>query len=266
MPPYPNLISESLLVKETIALLKTNGGHAQAVEIVDYVMKISSPEPHLAKLLVSDLIETDPRLELTDDTVNLVRQNNGKRELSKTDFVVFDLETTGSKAPPCRVIEIGAYRVSKGKISGEYQTLVNPGIAIPSFITGLTGISDEMVKVAPRFKKIAREFLEFIGDAVLVAHNAPFDMRFLNHEIAKIHQNYKVANPYLCTVKLSRKLIPEIDNHRLNTVADFCSIDLENHHRAAADALATAKIFIRLLGLLEEKGVNSLMAARKLKF
>ena len=265
MPPYPNLISDSILVNETIALLKSGGGSVSAVKVVDRVMKISKPEPGLAKLLVADLIESDPRLNLTEDEVELIENGSANRKLDETDYVVFDLETTGAKSPPCRVTEIGAFRVKNGELAGEFQTLVNPETPIPEFITGLTNITDEMVKTAPKFAEVASDFMEFVGDSVLVAHNAAFDMRFLNAEIGKIHQNYRVGNPHLCTVKLSRKLIPEIENHRLNTVANFYSIDLTNHHRASADALATAKIFINLLGRLEEKGVKDLVGAQKLK-
>ncbi len=265
MPPYPNLISDSLLVNETIDLLKSRGGFATAVKVVDRVMKISSPEPELAKLLVSDLIDTDPRLQLNDDTVELVENGFNNRKLNETDYVVFDFETTGAKTPPCRVTEVGAYRVSKREIVGEFQTLVNPETKIPEFITNLTKISNEMVKNAPKFAEVASDFMEFVGDSVLVAHNAHFDMRFLNHEIKRIHSNYRVANPYLCTVQLSRKLVPEVDNHRLNTMANYYSIDLTNHHRAAADARATAKLFINLLEKLEEKGVKDLHGVRRLR-
>lgn len=264
MSPYPNLISDSLLVNETIELLKSHGGFASAVKVVDRVMKISSPEPNLARLLVSDLIDNDPRLALNEDIVELIEHGIDNRNLGETDYVVFDLETTGAKTPPCRVTEIGAYRVRGREIVGEFQTLVNPEVPIPVFIVGLTKITDEMVKNAPKFAEVAFEFMEFVGDAVLVAHNAPFDMRFLNHEISRIHLNHRVANPSLCTVRLSRKLVPEVDNHRLNTVANYYSIDLTNHHRASADALATAKIFINLLDKLDEKGVKDLEGARKI--
>ncbi|REJ77233.1 MAG: hypothetical protein DWQ47_12625 [Acidobacteria bacterium] len=266
MTPFPNLISDSLLVKETIDLLKENGGRVSAVKVVDYVMNISSPAPSLAKLLVSDLVGTDPRLRLDEDIVELVDVDVYGRKLSESDFVVFDLETTGAKAPPCRITEIGAFRVSGGAITGEYHSLVNPGIPIPEFITGLTGINDEMVKDAPPFTDLANGLLDFIGDSVLVAHNAPFDMRFLNHEIGLVHGKYKVANPHLCTVRLSRKLIPGIENHKLATVANYYSIDLTNHHRASHDARATARIFIKLLDLLSEKGIDELSTAVTCKF
>jgi len=265
MPIYHNLISDSLLINETIQLLQSSGGRASAVKVVDYVMKIRKPEPDFAKTLVLDLVETDPRLQLNEDTLELVPKKFANRRLDETDYVVFDFETTGAKTPPCRVTEIGAYRVSGSKITDEFHTLVNPETPIPFFITQLTGISDRMVRNEPKFREIAADFLEFIGDSVLVAHNANFDMRFLNHEIGLIHGDYRVANPYLCTVQLSRKLLPHIENHRLNTVASYFSVSLVNHHRAAEDARATAHIFINLLEDLETRGVRDLATAKKLK-
>ncbi len=266
MPPYPNLISDSLLINETIQLLKTFGGRVSAVKVVDYVMKISAPAPDLAKMLVADLVNTDPRIQLIDDTVELVKSDSLSRNFAETDFVVFDLETTGAKTPPCRITEIGAYRVQKGKVTEEFQTLVNPETPIPVFISQLTGISDKMVRNAPKFSEIAADFLDFIGDSVLVAHNAPFDMRFLNHEIGRIHTDYRVANAHLCTVKISRKLLPHIENHRLNTIADYYSISLINHHRATDDARATAHIFVNLLAEMQTLGVKDLATAKKFKF
>lgn len=266
MPPYPNLISDSLLVGETVQLLKSCGGRLSAVKVVARVMRISSAEPDLARLLVSDLVETDPRLHLNGDTIELVEVTAKKRNLADAEFVVFDLETTGAKTPPCRITEIGAYRVKNGAIVDEFQTLVNPETAIPPFISQLTGITDRMVGNAPKFREIAHDFLDFIGDSVLVAHNAPFDLRFLNHEIGRMYEDYRVANAHLCTVQLSRKLLPHIENHRLNTVAAYYSVSLVNHHRAAADARATAHIFVNFLGELQSRGVFDLAAAKKLKF
>ena len=267
MPPFPNLISNSLLISETIQLLESAGGRASAVKVVDYVMKISQVEPDLAKLLVADLVATDPRLHLNEDTLELIENDFDSRNFAETDFVVFDLETTGAKAPPCRVTEIGAYRVRNGAIVEEFQTLVNPETTIPPFITSLTGISNQMVKTAPKFREIAAEFLDFIGDSVLVAHNAHFDMRFLNHEIGRIHENYLVANPSLCTVRLSRRLNQNVvENHRLKTLAVHYRVALVNHHRASDDAHATAHIFINLLEQLQTHGVRDLAAAKKFKF
>lgn len=262
MSPYPNLISESLLINETVALLRSFEGRASAVSVVDFVMKIRKPDPYFARLLVTDLIDRDPRLSLNGDMVELREDGFAARELADTEFVVFDLETTGSKAPPCRITEIGAYRVKNGEVLDKFQTLVNPRMPIPPFITALTGISDEMVAEAPLFEDVAIQFLEFIGDSVMVAHNSGFDMRFLNHEIGRIFPDYKLANPCLCTVQLSRRLLPDIENHKLKTVAAHYEIDLTNHHRAAADAFATAHIFVNLLTRMRSEGVSDLATAR----
>jgi DNA polymerase-3 subunit alpha (Gram-positive type) len=245
-------------------MLELHGGRASAVKVVDYVMKIERPAPDLARLLISDLIEIDPRIQLNEDTVELIRHNFERRKLAEIDFVVFDLETTGAKTPPCRITEIGAYRVRAGAIADEFHTLVNPETPIPPFITQLTGISDRMVKDAPKFAEIACEFLDFIGDSVLVAHNAHFDVRFLNHEIGRIYANYRVANPHLCTVQLARKLLPHIANHRLHTVAEYYSIFIKNRHRASDDAFATAKIFVNFLDEMHSRGVSDLATAKKL--
>jgi DNA polymerase III epsilon subunit family exonuclease len=265
MPPYPNLISDSLLISETIQLLESFGGRATAVTVVDYVMKIERPAPDLARLLISDLIDIDPRIQLIEDTVELIRSNFERRKLAETDYVVFDLETTGAKTPPCRITEIGAYRIRNGAIAEEFHTLVNPETPIPPFITQLTGISDRMVAHAPKFSEIASDFLDFIGDSVLVAHNASFDIRFLNHEIGKLYENYRVANAHLCTVQLSRKLLPHIANHRLHTVAEYYSIFIKNRHRASDDAFATAKIFVNFLDEMQVRGVRDVATAKKLK-
>ncbi len=262
MLPHPNLISDSLLINATIEFLSSTGGRASAVTVVDYIMNIRKPEPGLARLLVADLVNRDSRLALNEDDVELVACDHDAIDLREAGFVVFDLETTGAKTPPCRVTEIGAYRVRGGAIVDEFHTLVNPEMPIPFFIVMLTGITDEMVKDAPRFADVADEFLRFIGDSVLVAHNSGFDIRFLNHEVGRIYEDYRVGNPSLCTVQLSRKLLPQIENHRLNTVAQYFSVELVNHHRANADAFATAKIFVNLLEDLGNRGVHDLGSAQ----
>jgi DNA polymerase III epsilon subunit family exonuclease len=264
MLPYPNLVSESLLINSTIDFLISLGGSASAVKVVDYVMRIKDPHPDFAKMLVADLIDRDPRLSLVEDQVYLTEPDHEALELEETGFVVFDLETTGAKAPPCRVIEIGAYLVKNGAIAAEFHSLVNPEMPIPPFIAALTGISDEMVSVAPVFRDVAPRFLEFLGDSVLVAHNIGFDIHFLNHEIGRVYEDYRVGNASLCTVQLSRRLLPQVENHKLKTIAKYFSVELINHHRADEDARATARIFINLLDDLKSRGIKNLGAAHRL--
>jgi DNA polymerase III epsilon subunit family exonuclease len=263
MLPYPNLVSESLLINSTIDFLVSLGGSASAVDVVEYVMRIGKPEPLFAALLVDDLIDRDPRLSRSGDTVQLNEPDHDALDLDDAKFVVFDLETTGAKAPPCRIIEIGAYMVRKGVVVSEFHSLVNPEEPVPPFISALTGISSEMVKAAPTFAEVAPGLLEFIGDAVLVAHNAQFDMTFLNHEIGKVFEDYRVGNPSLCTVHLARKLVPLVENHKLKTLANYFSVELINHHRAGEDAKATAEIFVNLLRDLKKLGINDFGSARQ---
>ncbi|MEP6703507.1 MAG: exonuclease domain-containing protein, partial [Acidobacteriota bacterium] len=135
MLPHPNLISEALLINTTIDFLISIGGSASSVAVVDYVMNIRNAEPRLARLLVSDLVARDSRLVIDGDDVSLVEIDHDSIELSGAGFVVFDLETTGAKTPPCRVTEIGAYRVKNCEIVEEFHTLVNPEMPIPFFIS-----------------------------------------------------------------------------------------------------------------------------------
>jgi DNA polymerase-3 subunit epsilon len=106
-----------------------------------------------------------------------------------------------------------------------------------------------------------------VSDSVIVAHNAPFDTSFLNHEISRVYPGHRMVNPHLCTVQLSRRVLPELMNHRLDTIADHFSIPIVSRHRAGSDALATAEIFIFLLTRMEkEHGIKDLAAARSFQF
>ncbi|MDQ3821314.1 MAG: exonuclease domain-containing protein, partial [Acidobacteriota bacterium] len=258
-----NLISDSPILQETIEMLRVCGGRASATDIADIVLKLPDLEAEIATLLVADLIKDDHRLTLRDGSiVELDCENVEARLLQEADFVVVDVETTGAKTPPCRVMELGAYRVNRGRIVAEFRTLVNPEMSIPPYIAQLTGISNEMVREAPLFADIANAWLDFADEAVLVAHNAQFDVRFLNHEIARIFPGRRMSNTHLCTVKLSRKIFPGLLNYRLHTVAEHFAIQIANRHRAPDDALATAEIFLRMLTRLHEHGVRDVAGAR----
>lgn len=268
MPPYPNLVSDSTLVQDTIDLLVDSGGRAAASVIVDAVFKISHLDDDLAGLLVADLVKNDRRFKIVDsNTIELQEDSWQSRLLKELDFVVVDVEATGAKTPPNRLIELGAYRIRAGRIVDKFLSLVNPEIPIPRFVMALTGISNEMVRAAPVFAEVAPRWLDFVNDSVLVAHNAPFDTSFLNHEISRVYPGHRMVNPHLCTVKLSRRILPELNNHRLDTIADHFSIPIISRHRAGSDALATAEIFLLLLSKLEEKhGIKDLATARTFQF
>src|SRR6201991_635595 len=267
MPPYPNLVSDSTLVQDTIDLLNDSGGRAPASEIVDAVFKLSHIDDELAGLLVADLIRNDRRFKISDNTVELLADDSHSRLLKDLDFVVVDVEATGAKTPPNRLIELGAYKIRGGRIVDKFLTLVNPEIPIPRFVASLTGISNEMVRSAPVFAKLAPQWLDFVSDSVLVAHNAPFDTSFLNPQISRVYPGHRMINPHLCTVRLARRAFPDLSNHRLDPIANHFSIPIVSRHRAGSDALATAEIFLLLLTELEEThGIKNLAAARSFQF
>src|SRR5262245_16356598 len=267
MPPYSNLVSDSTLVQDTIDLLNTSGGRAPASEIVDAVFKLSHIDDELAGMLVADLIRNDRRFKISDNTVELLEDDSHSRLLKDLEFVVVDVEATGAKTPPNRLIELGAYKIRGRRIVDKFLQLVNPEIPIPRFVASLTGISNEMVKRAPVFADVAPRWLDFVSDSVLVAHNAPFDTSFLNHEISRVYPGHRMVNPHLCTVKLCRRLLPELMNHRLDTLANHFSSPIVSRHRAGSDAQATSEMFILLLNKLdEEHGVKNLAAARDFQF
>ena len=173
-------------------------------------------------------------------------------------FCVFDLETTGGSPETCRITEIGAVKVRGGEVLGEFSSLVDPGVPIPRAITMLTGISDAMVLAAPPIESLLPAFVEFIGDATLVAHNASFDTRFLRANLLR-HAYRPLENPVVCTVRLARRLVrDEVPNLQLATLARALRATTEPAHRALSDARATTDVFHALLELAGRFGVNHL--------
>lgn len=156
-------------------------------------------------------------------------------------FAVTDLETTGGSTKSTKITEIAIYLTDGERIIDEYTSLINPEQNIPPFITRLTGINDEMVKDAPRFYEVAKDIIEFIGDAVFVAHNVGFDYNVLRSEY--INLGYDFRKEHLCTVRSTRYMIPGHASYSLGKITKDLNIQLENRHRAAGDALATVKLF-----------------------
>ena len=192
---------------------------------------------------------------LVDDVSDFAVENEKGQSL-RDDYVVFDLETTGFSQEKDKIIEIGAVRVKNGKICEKYSTFVNPERSIPERITDLTSITNDMVKEAPTIETVLPEFLEFIGDSVLVAHNAGFDHGFIRQKAEELGK--KTDFTVVDTVGLARVLFPELAKYKLDNIAKKLKISLENHHRAVDDAGATAEIFEKFVEMLEERGMNSL--------
>jgi DNA polymerase-3 subunit epsilon len=158
--------------------------------------------------------------------------------LPECTFVVVDLETTGLGVSPQGIIEIGAARLAGGRVVEEFQQLIKPEIGVPPFITGLTGIDDAMLADQPRIAAVWPRFAAFVGDAVLVAHNATFDLGFLN-AAAMLHDGAVLPNPHLCTLKLARRLLPELRRRGLDALAAHFGIPQSDRHRALGDVRIT---------------------------
>lgn len=185
------------------------------------------------------------------------------RPLVRTTFVVLDLETSGG-APHlgAHITEIGAVKVRGGEVLGKFQTFINPGTPIPSFITELTGINDAMVSSSPRIAEVFPVLLEFLGaenETVFVAHNAPFDLSFL--KAAATASEYKWPKfTVIDTAKLARRVLSrdEVVNCKLGTLAEFFNASVSPTHRALDDALATVDVLHALIGRVGSMGISTL--------
>ncbi len=232
-------------------------GH-KAIAITDHGVVQSFPD---ANHYIETLDKDDPfkviygvEGYLVDDLTDIA-VNEDKQTLDDT-FVVFDIETTGFSSVKDRIIEIGAVKVEKGTIVSRYSTFVNPEVPIPFEITKLTSITDTMVIDAPKIETALPEFMDYVGDAVLVAHNAGFDVGFIEENCKRLGMERRLTS--VDTVALARVLLPTLSRYKLNVVAKALGISLENHHRAVDDAGATAEIFVKFVEMLKEREITTL--------
>lgn len=168
-----------------------------------------------------------------------------------TEFAVLDFETTGTSGKLNRAIEIGIVRVKNGEILDSFQSFINPGTLVPYYITSLTGITNDDVHDAPFFEDLTSQIIDFIGDSILVAHNMPFDYSFLQNEFIRADVLLP-KNETLCTLKLARKLYPELKSKSLGNLVQHFGIRHKNVHRALGDAMVTAKLLIKMITQLKD--------------
>ena len=177
------------------------------------------------------------------------------------ECVVFDIETTGLSVQNCKITEIGAVKIKNGEVLGRFNTFVDPEVPIPADIVELTGITDEMVKGAPKYPEALKAFFDFIGNdpaketqPLLIAHNANFDIGFIRH-FAK-EAGLPFENPYLDTLALSRYINPDLNKHTLDAIANAYNLGDFNHHRACDDAEMLAHIFFRMIDIMEKSDLR----------
>jgi len=172
------------------------------------------------------------------------------------EYIVLDLETTGLSKHQHKITEIAAVKVKNNKIKDEFHTLVNPCTPIPSFITRLTGISNEMVQSAPKVNKVLPHFLNFLEDNVIVAHCATFDHGFISANTAK-YLNKIFNNEKICTRKLATRLLPQLPSKKLSSICEHFNIQNLRAHRAMTDVLATNEVFSNFLKTLNKAEIKT---------
>jgi DNA polymerase-3 subunit epsilon len=177
--------------------------------------------------------------------------------LRDVSFAVVDVETTGARATGSdRITEIAIATVRGGALTEVYTQLVNPERLIPTHITGITGITWDMVKDQPCFRHVAADVTTRLAGGVFTAHNASFDWRFVSEELRR-GVGQSLSGPKLCTVRLARMLLPQLARRSLDHVANYFGIEIAARHRAAGDAEATAKALLRMLSVAEDRGIET---------
>lgn len=224
-----------------------------AIAITDHAVVQSFPEAYSAGKKHGVKIIYGLEANLVDDGVPIAF-NEQPIDLKSATYVVFDVETTGLSAIYNKIIELAAVKVQDGKIIDRFEAFANPHEPLSQTTNDLTGITDDMVMNAPEIETVLQQFYEFTGDGVLVAHNAQFDMGFLNTGYEKMGLG-KAKNPVVDTLELGRFLYPHMKNHRLNTLCKAFKIELIQHHRAIYDAEATGYLLWKMVSDAIEKGI-----------
>src|SRR5215210_256946 len=239
-----------------VELVEERRGPVAAEEAARTVLKLAAPVAvGLARALLDEAVRADARLRWAGDLVALAATAADGVPLEHATFVVFDLETTGLRPGLARPCEFGAVRVERLEPTATFQSLANPGARLQPAVAALTGLRDEQLRRAPPVPAVVRAFLAFAGDAVLVAHNARFDMAFLDNETMRLTGNRLVAS-VVDTVGLARRLLGR-QPANLAALAHRFVTDVKPCHRALPDAEATAEILLRLIGMAQERGART---------
>ena len=215
--------------------------------------------PEVGARILNAALGADPHFtyDSSGDRWYITTQTALLQPTSSSTFVVIDIETTGLKPGSASITEIAAIRLNNGQVSAEFHSLVNPGRKIPAAITRLTGITNEMVRDQPSIDAVFTQLHSFLGSAVIAAHNAAFDLSFLNFEAHRLFSS-PLLNPSLCTLLLARRLLPRLRSRSLDTLASHLGIASFDRHRAQGDARITADVLFILLEKAKKLGIDSL--------
>ena len=260
--PQPGSERQATLGDKLCDLLVRRGRPLETGHVVAQVLRMRTCPERLQRRLVAEIVESDERLAWRGrDLVGLAPAGWAATPVGEATFCVLDIETTGGAPGRSKITEIAAVRLRGGEVIDRFETLVDPGRSIPAPITRITGITDAMLVGQPRVEEALERFVAFVGDDVMVAHNAPFDFRFLNYERFRIAGRY-FTQPWLDTLVIARRLLRRrLDRFDLSTLAEWADTAVRPSHRALPDAEATAEILVLLLDLLAERGHTTLERA-----
>src|SRR6266446_3827050 len=240
-----------------VELVEERRGPVVAEEAARRLFALRQAPVALARTLLADVVEADARLAWSGDAVGLARPLGADLLLEDATYVVVDLETTGLRPGSSQICEIGAAKVCGFEIVDEFETLVDPHVPLAAVITSLTGLTDRLLRGAPSAPAAVREFLAFAGDAVLVAHNARFDLAFLDRETERLTGS-RLAAAVVDTVPLARRLLSgRVPRASLSQLSYFFGTSVQPCHRALPDAQATAEVLLALIGLAQERGART---------
>src|SRR3954454_5050425 len=245
-----------------VELVDERGGRVLASEAARHLFAVPRAPEGVARTLLGPLVDQDARLAWRGSVVALV--GGADPRLEAATFVVFDLETRGLSTASPKICEIGAVRVRGLETAESFETLVAPGVPLPAPVGRLTGLTDAQLRTAPRVATALKRFSGFTGDAVLVAHNARFDTSFVNRELERL-TGRRLSATVIDTVPLARNLLRgRVQRLNLASLAFFFGVSAEPCHRALPDAQATAEVFVRLVGLAQERGATTVSQLEEL--
>src|SRR5919199_3728257 len=240
-----------------VELVEERRGPVGAEEAARRLFALHHAPVGLARSLLDDVVGEDARLAWRGDAIGLATPLGAALPLERATYVVVDLETTGLRPGFARICEIGAVRVRELELEEEFHTLVDPHVPIGPAIAALTGLRDSDLRGSPPAERAVQRFLSFAGDAVLVAHNARFDLAFLDRETERL-TGARLAAPVVDTVGLARRLLAgRTPRASLAALARFFGTAATPCHRALPDAQATAEILVMLIGLAQERGAQT---------
>jgi DNA polymerase-3 subunit epsilon len=240
-----------------VELVEEQRGPVLAEEAARRLFALRQAPVALARSLLADVVDTDARLAWSGDAVSLAEPPGAALLLEDATYVVVDLETTGLRPGQSGICEIGAVRLRGFEVEAEFETLVDPGQPIAAAASAVTGLRNEHLRGAPRPAEAVQSFLAFAGDAVLVAHNARFDLAFLDRETERLTGS-RIGSPVVDTVRLARRLLAgRVAGFGLGQLAWFLGTAERPCHRALPDARATAELLLALIGLAQERGART---------